>query len=215
MHVKPATPAQRSKASRLRAKRRRGKLVSADRVWLEAYELSREQYARRKKRPTRAKLSAREEAVRWVRWLLVWLGVRYKVTIGKGKRRRVVWKSPPIRSRWELKPTRKVDGIARAGAKWRTPVYPTDEMLDEGAPPPPLTNTSKRRVNVRVRVRLGSRSIWTSLIALTREWRNVPADVTNAFRDLEHRKSLRPGEDDEELRGITAVSVQVGSSRKD
>lgn len=150
---------------------------------------------------TRRPLSALDEAKRIAAWVIVYVtGRKYKLT-----------------AKWVRKPRKGVNGIARAGASWRRPVFPNTRALAKGFP---VENTKDHLANVRVKIVVGSNEpYWTSLHAMTPQWDNIPGDLRRDLKDLQNRYVPDTGGSNEEEErefnlGIIGVSIQVSSAGK-
>lgn len=201
---RPATPSERSRASRLR---RKASLSSRDRAWLDRYTIARGAYAEKSKRERAPRpLSCRAQAVLFVQRFLD-----------------AIETEAEIESEWLIK-YRK----AHAHAEWSSAFgaiafddipdfdFPGDNPLDR------IMNIRVKVVNVTVvkTVAKGKTIMassgggeWISLVSLTDAWHNLDADVARSIEHLPERPSLR-FQDDSQVE-IAGVSVLVSDKRKE
>lgn len=169
-------------------------MSARDSRWLDRYEF---RYGRYAKPEAAKKLSARDEALRVVRWVVSYLGAR-----------RVRYSS-----KWGRKSKPGHPGYARAAAHWKKPVLPPEDLPSAI----PVGNYHDRLLNVRVRLYVDGRLQWVPILAMTSKWHNVPVDLHDKFRTEYFTKYLRNEADDEEddrTIGIVGVSVQVSPQRR-
>ena len=217
---RPATDSERARAYRARKKLRAGGELSPKRSqYLRRYD--RKVKTRRKRRSAitekrrerkratieraraahlpKRKISAREEALRYIRRLVVWFDVGDQAFIESG---------------WH-RPTRHGEpGIGQADADWWDPVLPAEgRMLVM-----PDYHTG-RIMNVRVRVvwiddaGRDMKTHWTSLTAMRKNRSNLAVDTMHEMDDLEKRTSIRAKTPDDSAGfGVDAVSVRVAEA---
>jgi hypothetical protein len=202
---RPATPAERARASRLR---RRARLSERDRAWLARYVIAREAFAEQSQRGRKGR---KHSAL----WEAEWFVSRFLDDVNV---------YGEVQGEWLI-----VRKKAHAFAEWND--VDADPIAFDDPPSFNLSrpNPSDRIMNLRVKVlnvtvsRKGKRGKtimssdssgeWISLIALTDDWDNLNADVARAIEHLPERPSLR-FLDDSQVE-IAGVSVLVSDKRKE
>lgn len=202
--ARKATADERRRAANIRRRLRRGSDVGKkDLQWLDRYAAARSRF--KLVRASRT-LSMREEAETICRLLADWLGPH-----------------AAIESEWARPSRPGVPGIAHATAEFDKGlpviVYGPDgravanaiDLLPE-PPAMPIKNVRGHLANVHAHLQIGPDDKWTSLVALTPDWHDLPANVYAALLALKHRESPKMGDYEVE---ILAISVQVSTKSGD
>lgn len=189
------TSRERSRLATLRRKRRDGRALSRDeRAELRALEA---RTSRGGRRVSSGVLSRRMcEAI--------------AVYVTRGEREYT------IDVTWQRRSIPGLEGIVISEALWDEPILPD---INEPVPEIPLRNDG-RLANVRARLAWYDesgqiqREEWTSLVALTAAWYNIPVDLRAELLNLPQRTSpkIQAALGDDMEYGVTGVSVMVAPS---